>query len=172
MDMQALAARDQTDVIVGFFDLSGFANWCEERPPRKILELATELFRRTGRAIDAAGGKLIKPIGDAGLFVFPDDDPDRVVDALREMKRDCDRWLTGMGYPDSMVVKARLGPVACGQVGAPGDERFDVYGVAVNRAADMRGRKFTLSADLVSCLKPGTQRTLAEFSDDEFIAAD
>jgi class 3 adenylate cyclase len=136
------------------------------------LELATELFRRTGRAIDAAGGKLIKPIGDAGLFVFPEKNPDRIVDALREMKRDCDRWLAEMGYPDSMVVRARLGPVARGQVGAPGDERFDIYGLAVNRAASMRGQKFTLGAELVSCLKPSTRRDLDEFSDDEFIAAD
>jgi hypothetical protein len=32
------------------------------------------------------------------------------------------------GYPDVMVVKVQLGPVACGQVGPPGDERLNVYG--------------------------------------------
>ena len=90
MDLKALTERDETVVIVGFFDLMGFAKWSEGRPPRDLLDLATALFKRTGRTIADAGGQLVKVIGDAGMFVFPADDPDRAVLSLQAMKRDCD----------------------------------------------------------------------------------
>ena len=76
------------------------------------------------------------------------------------------------GYPDVMVVKVQLGPVACGQVGPPGDERFDVYGLTVNHAAMMRGRSFTLGASLVDRLRAESRQGLTRSHDDEFVAAD
>jgi class 3 adenylate cyclase len=170
--LQALTERDETVVIVGFFDLTEFAKWSEARPPRVLLDLATELFERSGRAITDAGGQLVKAIGDAGMFVFPADDPDRAVVSLQAMKRDCDAWLAKRGYPGVMVVKVQLGPVACGQVGPPGGERFDVYGATVNRAAMMRGRGFTLGGDLVDRLRTETRQGLTRLHDDEFVAGD
>ncbi len=170
--MQALTARDETVVIVGFFDLTDFAKWSEARPPRELLDLATEFFERTGRAIAGGGGRLVKAIGDAGMFVFPTDDPDRAVLSLQAMKRDCDAWLAKRGYPGVMVVKVQLGPVACGQVGPPGGERFDVYGATVNRAAMMRGRSFTLGAGLVDRLRTETRQGLTQLPDDEFVTGD
>ncbi len=89
MDLQTLAEHDEIVVIVGFFDLMGFTKWAEDRPPRDVLEFASALFNRTGQVIADAGGVLIKAIGDAGLFVFPADDPDKAVLALRETIRVC-----------------------------------------------------------------------------------
>jgi class 3 adenylate cyclase len=172
MNLKGLTGRDDIVVIVGFFDLMGFAKWSEGRPPRDLLDLATALFKRTGRTIADAGGRLVKVIGDGGMFVFPADNPDRAVLSLQAMKRDCDAWLSKRGYPDVMVVKVQLGPVACGQVGPPGDERFDVYGLTVNRAAMMRGRSFTLGASLVDRLRDETRQGLTRSYDDEFVAAD
>ena len=172
MDLLALAERGETVVIVGFFDLMGFAKWSEGRPPRDLLDLATALFKRTGRTIGDAGGRLIKGIGDTGMFVFPADDPDRAVLSLQAMKRDCDAWLSRRGYPDVMAVKVQLGPVACGPVGPPGDERFDVYGVTVNHAAMMRGRFFALGAGLVDRLRAESRQGLTRINDDEFVVAD
>jgi class 3 adenylate cyclase len=172
MDLRVLTECDETVVIVGFFDLTGYAKWSEERPPRELLDLAIALFKRTGRTIADAGGQLVKAIGDAGMFVFPADDPDRAVLSLQAMKRDCDAWLAKRGYPGVMVVKVQLGPVACGQVGPPSDERFDVYGLTVNRAAVMRGRSFTLGASLVDRLRTKTRQGLTRSHDDEFVAVD
>lgn len=165
----ALAEPEEATVIVGLFDLMGFARWSEGRPPGDLLDLARALFQRSGQAIAAAGGQLVKAIGDAGLFVFPADHPDRVVRALWAMKRDCDAWLAERGYPDVMAVRVQIGPVACGQVGPPGDERFDVYGSTVNRAAMMRGRSFTLGASLVDLLSADLRHGLTRAQDDEFI---
>ncbi len=170
MDLQALTRRDETVVIVGFFDLMGYAKWGEGRPPRELLEMATELFNRTGRAIKDAGGRLIKAIGDAGLFVFPAAEPDQAVLALMEMKRDCDAWLAERGYPEVMSVKVQIGPVACGRVGPPEDERLDVYGETINHAAKMRGRTFTVAVGLVDQLKIESRQNFVRFDDYEFVA--
>ena len=172
MDLKALCEHDETVVIVGFFELMGFAKWSEERLPRELLDLATALFKRTGSTIADAGGQLVKAIGDAGMFVFPADDPDQVVLSLQAMKRDCDAWLAKRSYPDVMVVKVQLGPVACGRVGPPGDERFDVYGLTVNHAAMMQGRSFTLGASLVDRLRAESRQGLTRYHDDEFVVAD
>jgi adenylate cyclase len=168
--LQALTEWEETVVIVGFFDLTEFAKWSETRPPRELLDLATALFKRTGRAIADGGGRLVKAIGDAGMFVFPADDPDRAVLSLQAMKRDCDAWLAKRGYPGVMVVKVQLGSVACGRVGPPGNECFDVYGSTVNHAAMMRGRSFTLGASLVDRLRTETRQGLTRFHGDEFAA--
>ena len=170
MDMQRLTRRDETVVIVGFFDLRGYAKWGEGRPPRELLEMATDLFSCTGRAIKDAGGRLIKAIGDAGLFVFPADEPDKAVLALMGMKRDCDAWLAERGYPDVMSVKVQIGPVACGRVGPPEDERLDVYGETINDAARMRGRTFTVAGGLVDRLKIESRQNFVRFDEHEFVA--
>ena len=170
MDMQPLSTRDEIVVIVGFFDLLGYARWCEDRPPRELLNLAMELFNRTGRAINAAGGRLIKAIGDAGLFVFPADEPDRAVLELKKMKRDCDKWLAELGYPNVLSVKVQVGPVACGKVGPPEDRRLDLYGGVVNRAALMRGRTFTVAVGLFNQLSRDFRQEFVRFDEDEFVA--
>ena len=169
MDMQPLIGRDETIVIVGVFDLMGFAKWSENRRPKELLELATALFHRTGNAIKDADGRLTKAIGDAGLFVFSADEPDKAVLALMEMKRDCDTWLAERGYPDVMSVRVQVGPVACGSVGPTEDERLDVYGEVVNHAAMMRGRTFTISEGLVDQLTIDLQRNFVRLDGNEYV---
>lgn len=169
MEFQALTEYEETVIIVGFFDLMGYAKWCEERPPREVLELARELFTRTGKVIAKADGRVIKAIGDAGLFVFPAEDLDRAVLALLDMKRTTDAWLAESSYPDVMSVKVQWGPVAFGRVGPPDDERLDVYGKTVNHAAMMKGRPFTVAAALAEQLGPETGQLFKRFNDDEFV---
>jgi len=164
MDLEALAKHREAELIVGFFELMGYSKWCEDRPPHEELALAAALFNCAGHAIANADGVLIKAMGDAGLFVFPTDDPDRAVLALRAMKRDCDGWLSERGYPDVISVKLQVGAVACGKVGPPSDACIDVCGMTVNRAARMRGRAFAVSAD--------ARRGLSQLNDDEFVADD
>ena len=172
MDLQALADQVDSVAIVGFFDLQGFSDWSEARQPREMLEFAKALFHRTGRAIENAGGKQIKAIGDMGLFVFPADDPDGAVHALRNMKRDCDLWLTENGYPGAMAIRVQLGAVSCGLVGAAGREQMDLYGLAVNRAAMMRGVGIVLGSGLAEKLVDGSEIKLRQIGDGGFLVLD
>jgi class 3 adenylate cyclase len=172
MNLEALTEFDETEIIVGFFNLMGYARWSEGKPPRDILNLASALLNRAGRAIAGSDGVLVKAIGDAGLFVFPADNPERAVLALEEIKRDCDSWLSECGYPDIMSVTIQVGSVAVGRVGPPEDERLDVYGATVNRAAMMQGRAFSVGETLYDRLQSKSKSRFTRFNDDEFILSD
>ena len=67
------------------------------------------------------------------------------------------------------AVRIQLGPVACGRVGSPGDERFDVYGETVNRAAMMQGRSFAVGASLFDLLEAKSKRSFKRLNEDEFV---
>lgn len=170
MDLEQFIDQPETELIVGFFDLRGFDRWCDGRPPREVLETARALINRAGGTIQDNGGVLIKALGDAGLFVFPPDAPDQSVTALRHFKQDCDKWLADQDYPDVVSVRAHVGPVAVGMVGAPGAERLDVYGAAVNRAATMAGRNFAVSAPLAERLSGAIRAGLERFGANEYTA--
>jgi class 3 adenylate cyclase len=64
MDLTALTEPDETELIVGFFNLRGFAKWSENQQPRALFDFAVELFQRTGAHISDTGGYLVKSIGD------------------------------------------------------------------------------------------------------------
>ena len=155
--------------IGGFYDLLGYLAWCRDRPPDAVLALAQALFQRTGGAVAAAGGHLVKTIGDAGLVVFAREDADRAVAAMAALQRDTEAWLAAYPYPDGLRVGLHVGPVACGPVGGPDAERRDVYGATVNRAAVLKARPFALSAELAALLGPDLRARLTPFGDDEFI---
>ena len=135
-------------LLVGFFDLDGYARWCVGRPPADVLAMAQGLQARAGAAIAQGGGCLVKAIGDGGLFVFPAEPADAPVLAMADLKRDLDEWLAGRGYPGPATVKMHTGVVAVGEVGAPGHLRMDVYGETVNAAAMVRCRGLAVTEAL------------------------
>jgi class 3 adenylate cyclase len=155
----------ETELLVGFFDLAGYARWCRGRAPGEALALMTALFARAGAAVARSGGRLVKAMGDAGLFAYPSADADGAVRAAIELKRDSDAWLADSGYPGAMTVKMTLGPVACGPVGAPGAERFDIYGETVNRAALLEGPGVVIAPALWARLSPGLEAMFSERRD-------
>ena len=138
-DDLADGAVRETDCLVAFFDLTGFMTYARGRPPSDVLRLCADYFALTGTIIQGAGGYLVKTLGDEGLCIFTD--ADAGVAALRRLQRDGDTWLRSKGWPSRAVVKVHWGPVALGRVGAPGQERLDVYGDTVNTAAVLNARE-------------------------------
>ncbi len=146
------------DLLIAFYDITGYATFAHGRPPADVLRLCADYFLLTGGIIEAAGGLLVKTIGDAGLVAF--DDVDAGVLALRQVQRQGDPWLHEQGWNGRAIVKAHHGPVALGRVGAPGRLQIDVYGEAVNTAALIPARKhgFAMSARTFRKLQPGTRQ--------------
>ena len=169
MNVRALSERDEVNLIVGFFDLRGFAKWSEHQNSRELFNFAAELFKRTSIHIDRAGGHLIKSIGDAGLFIFPEDNPDLALTELQSMKQDVDGWLEKLGYPEIMSIKIQLGPVAPGYIGLKEEMRFDVYGKTVNHAAMMKGWPLAISAQLHAKLTAENQSKFHQIDNGELV---
>src|SRR5207247_268245 len=78
-------------------------------------------------------GRVIKYLGDGALLTFPVHRARDAVSALREIQAaGSASW--GEFDPRCRVqVKVGLGTVVGGMLGAPGDERFDIVGDALNR---------------------------------------
>jgi class 3 adenylate cyclase len=169
MDLTTLSEHDEVNLIVGFFDLRGFAKWSEDQNARDLFNLAAELFKRTSFHIDKAGGHLIKSIGDAGLFIFPMDNPDLVLTELQNMQQDVDVWLNQQGYPEIMSIKIQVGPVAPGYIGLKGEMRFDVYGKTVNHAAMMKGWPLAISTQFHDQLSTENQSKFHQIDNGEMV---
>src|SRR5262245_17419443 len=81
------------ELLVGFYDLSGFMRYAERAEPRELLELMTGYFALTGQIVGAAGGRLIKTLGDAGFAAFPGALADAGVHAFRTVQKEGRDWL-------------------------------------------------------------------------------
>lgn len=153
----SLRLPTERDLLVGFYDLTGYVTYAAKRPPRDVLDVLAGYFRLTGAIIAEAGGKLIKTLGDAGLFIFFAEDADAGVRAMMDVQRRGDAWVAERGYKTRAIVKTNVGPVALGLVGAPGDERLDVYGKTVNIAATLDSAGFTMTPAAFRALSPETR---------------
>jgi adenylate cyclase len=137
-DLKNLAGPVETELLVAFSDLTLFSRTVQTMSERDLFETMADYFAFVGDHVGASGGILVKCIGDAALIVFPKERVEAGVKALVSLKAEGDRRLADQGLPCRHVIKAHFGPVTCGQVGARGDERFDLYGKTVNTAAMLR----------------------------------
>lgn len=145
------------DLLVGFYDLTGYMAYSDRAPALEVLAAMTGYFALTGRILHEAGGQLIKTMGDAGLAAFPAEAIDVGVLAFEAVQQDGDAWLANQGYRGRAFLKLHVGPVAVGMVGAPGEERLDVYGKTVNVAATLESRGLALTPEVFRRLRPETR---------------
>ena len=68
--------REQ-ELLIGFYDLSGYMRYAEHTEPQRLLDVMAGYFALTGQIVRDAGGRLIKTLGDAGLAAFPPNRPTR-----------------------------------------------------------------------------------------------
>jgi class 3 adenylate cyclase len=144
----------ENELIVGFYDLTGYMRFAEAAEPLSLLELIQGYFQLTGRIIAQAGGKLLKPIGDAGMFAFPPDLADQAVAGMNQLRSEGDAWVRARGFPGHARIAMHAGPVAVGKIGAPGDERLDIIGKVVNIAAVLQTSGLTLTPAVFRLLSP------------------
>ena len=147
----------ERELLVGFYDLTGYTRYAEKTEAGEVLAAMTGYFALTGRILDDAGGRLIKTLGDAGLAAFPAELVDAGVAAFRAVQREGDEWLARHGYKSKAIAKLHLGPVAIGLVGAPGREVIDVYGRIVNAAATLPSTGLAITPAVFRRLAPATR---------------
>jgi adenylate cyclase len=155
------AAREVRDLVIVFLDLSTFTLDARGTDDARLAELVSSYYERVGRHASAAGGAVVKFIGDGALLVFPPDRADDALAALFAVKRDVDAWLIGEGWCSRLVVKVHCGTVIAGPFGGHGDgqDRFDIIGSEVNVAARLPTRHFAISPQAFRLLSPaGRQR--------------
>ena len=148
----------EQELLVGFYDLTGYMRFADATEPQQLLELMSGYFALTGRILAQAGGRLFKAIGDAGLAAFPAELVDQGVLAFQAVQRDGDDWLARHDCKSRAIVKLHVGPVAVGRVGAPGEEVLDLYGKTVNVAATMASTGLAMTPAVFRRLAADTRK--------------
>jgi len=151
-------SRADTPILITFCDLTRYTVNAARTPDRELGDLMDAHYEHVGERLGAAGGRVVKFIGDATLAVFPAEQADAGVRALLELRRDVDAWFAARGWDSRLIVKVHFGSAAAGDYGVRGDKRYDLLGSAVNLCATLPSRGIALSPEAFRRLAPETRK--------------
>lgn len=129
--------------IIWSSDLRGFTSMSDRVPGERVVEILNAAFEAQAAPIHAAGGEILKFIGDGLLAIFPLVDVDlsheaasRALDAARQALANVDALnVRGIGGEASQIkigVALHPGEIYFGNIGAPDRLDFTAIGPAVN----------------------------------------
>jgi adenylate cyclase len=152
-----------TPYLIAFLDFTLFDKQSQRVEDADIAATLDAHYHRVTDAIQAAGGRVIKFIGDATLLVFPEKNVDGGVRTILELIVSENAEMEKKGWDCRLQAKAHFGTVVAGEFGANGDRRFDIFGKAVNATARLKpAGAFTLSAEAHGKLSPDLRRRFAK----------
>lgn len=140
-DPTAYRVRGEHPLVVAFLDLKGYAAQAARITDAELAEHIDGYYSRITERVTAAGGHVVKFIGDGALVVFHRDSADAAVEALLALKAELDDWLDQLGWSCTLLVKIHAGDVIVGPFGG----RLDVIGREVNAAAMLDSTGVALS---------------------------
>jgi len=157
--LDKLSTPTELNLLVAFTDLAGFhRRFVMPGDDRKVFDTMQDYFAWTGKLVQDSGGYVIKCMGDAMLLAYPAEIASQAVMALKELKVAGDEWLKLKAVPCQQQAKAHLGTAIAGPVGAPGQERLDVYGKTVNICATLQSGALVLTPQVFRALDAPTRK--------------
>lgn len=153
-----LASRAEVPLLIAFADLTRFAVQSSRLSDSELADTMDAFYEKVAAHVDAAGGMVVKFIGDAALIVFSEEQASRGVESLLALKEDVDGWFASRGWECRLVVKAHFGRVVAGPFGAAAEKRFDVLGKEVNAAAMLDSTGVALSVEAFRKLEPEARK--------------
>ena len=156
--LRTMTEPQELDLLVTFFDLTGFARYARKRTNREVLDALSTYYELIGDHVEPSGGAVIKFIGDAGLVVYPEEHVNQGVLALRAAKEAGDAWWALQDASSQSIYKLHFGPVCCAHVGTKTNKQFDVFGNTVNTAAMLKSHGFAMTAQVFRQLTPETRK--------------
>jgi len=137
----------EVPLLVVFTNFTRYTEQIDRLEDAEVARVLAAWYAFAGRAMRAAGGRVVKFIGDAMLAVFPAGHVDAGVLALLDFKDATDRFMAEQGWDCRLVAKAHFGAVAAGDFGADEDRRYDVLGKTVNITVRLQSPGVALSAE-------------------------
>ena len=150
--------RSETPLLVVFVDLTRFGAQSQRVDDVELADALDAYYEQIGAAVQDAGGRLVKFVGDGAVIVFAEDRVDRGVEMLLALKEAVDRSMAQRGWECRLIAKAHFGTAVTGPFGLAGDKRHDVIGKTVNIAAMLDSTGVTLSVAAFRRLSPALRR--------------
>ena len=146
-DAHARAARlagGEREIAVLFADLRAFTKFAETRLPYDVVFVLNQYFRAMGRAVEGAGGRIDKFIGDGVMALFglesgPEQGCREAIDGARAMAAaldDLNRALEPeLAEPLRIGIGIHVGPAIVGEMGYGRSVSVTAIGDTVNTAS-------------------------------------
>jgi adenylate cyclase len=150
--------RSEISMLVVFVDLTRFGAQSQRVDDVELADTIDAYYEQVGAAVQAAGGRVVKFVGDGVLIVFPEDGVDRGVEMLLALKAAVDRAMAERRWECRLAAKAHFGPAIAGPFGLTDDKRYDVLGKTVNTAAMLDSTGVTLSVPAFRKLGPALRK--------------
>ena len=143
--------------VIWFSDLRGFTPLSDRLPRDTLIALLNGYFDCVGRAIDAAGGEILKFIGDAVLAIFPLGARRDLAETARAALAAAQQARAGLAALRAMPggsgldfgVALHVGDVMYGNIGTAQRLDFTVIGPAVNMTARLQSLAAALAEPIL-----------------------
>lgn len=148
----------EREVAILFADLRAFTRFSESKLPYDVVFVLNQYFRTMGGAIEAAGGRLDKFIGDGVMALFgieagPEIGSRRAINAARAMAQgleELNRQLANdLREPLRMGIGIHAGSAIVGEMGYRDVTSVTAIGDTVNTASRLEGMTKELSCGLI-----------------------
>lgn len=145
-------------IAILFADLRGFTRFSDARLPYDVVFVLNQYFKAMGEAVEAAGGRLDKFIGDGVMALFgiedgPDEGCRRALDAARRMSEGLARLNEALQVDLDQTLKIGIGihcgPAIVGEMGHGSTMNLTAIGDAVNTASRLESATKEFGAELV-----------------------
>jgi adenylate cyclase len=149
---------NEREIVVLFADLRGFTGLAEGRLPYDVVFLLNQYFRRMGRAVEDAGGRVDKFIGDGVMALFGVDDgaeagARQALNAARAMGAAVRELNTELAHDLPMPLRIGIGlhcgPAIVGEMGYGRTMSLTAIGDTVNSASRIEAATKDFDAELV-----------------------
>lgn len=126
----SIADGQVADALIGMYDINGFTRIARANSHVDTLKLIQSVCTLAHRRISDGGGLVVKYIGDAALFAFPDEQVDEAISQLFDLKIDIEKLIRQRGFNNGLTFSLHFGEVAFGKL--PPLTTWDIIGDAVN----------------------------------------
>jgi class 3 adenylate cyclase len=140
------------DAIFVLVAVAGSSAACSTRGDLPTARVLAEYYELVANAARPADGRIVKVMGDGVLLTFPTLRAREAVRALQALKREGTRLWQQFDGDCRVQLKIGAGSVVAGQMGPPGDQRFDVYGDALNRLVKLPNDDLVISPEVQALL--------------------
>jgi len=152
------AQGSEREIVILFADIRGFTTLAEGRLPYDVVFVLNRYFAAMGRAVEAAGGRVDKFIGDGVMALFGIESDARAasraaLDAARLMSErleELNRSLRSeLDQPLRIGIGIHIGPTIVGEMGYGSAVAMTAIGDAVNTASRLETLTKTYGCQLV-----------------------
>ncbi|HYE48685.1 MAG TPA: adenylate/guanylate cyclase domain-containing protein [Azospirillaceae bacterium] len=149
---------EEREIAVLFCDIRGFTRFSDERLPYDVVFVLNRYFAEMGQAVEEAGGRVDKFIGDGVMALFglesgPAEGSRAALDAARRMGRRLEALNRALGLelkqPLRIGIGIHAGPAIVGEMGHGPARALTAIGDTVNIASRLEGLTKEFGAVLV-----------------------